>query len=491
MLSEALDDLFFRIREDTSVTIQKIKQEVVGIVKKLSSQKEQIEVLQREMVNLKNNNEILRQNFAKLELQVSDNEDRTDPQIAVVELSSAISSLINIYSRSFNAEFHVDIPNHVNSGDERGDSHFTFHLYAAHNLPDNWVKRINEFSISFSLIYSGRKIYPEIKSQQIRPCKSLFSLVIWDENITFPLPLRSLPYESMLVLKLCGVSPSSAGVPVLAWSCLPLFSGQRLVHGVRLLNTMSHAEPPPVITPGAIDTTLPTIVTVQVDFPEINYRFEERVTGSFSGQVRSEDHLNHLNVLVHRNSVLLLSEVDKQCLWHLGSCYNKPRYILPLVLGSAPGWDPSSISAMYTILSDWTFTDPLEALGLLNSGFTDRNIREAAGQQIARLPNDEMLDFLPQLVQAVKWDWSLDNSLVQLLLERSLQSIQVSHRLYWLLLDARNEPHYSSLYHKFLAALRFCAGKALNEEFSKQQKLIKILHDIAEKVKNSPDAKKQ
>lgn len=41
-------------------------------------------------------------------------------------------------------------------------------------------------------------------------------------------------------------------------------SSRQMVQGFLLINMISHAEPPPAITPGAFDVTLPTLVTVQV-----------------------------------------------------------------------------------------------------------------------------------------------------------------------------------------------------------------------------------
>ncbi|KAG8438516.1 hypothetical protein GDO86_004907 [Hymenochirus boettgeri] len=146
---------------------------------------------------------------------------------------------------------------------------------------------------------------------------------------------------------------------------------------------------------------------------------------------------------------------------------------------------------MYGILREGMFSGPLEALALLNSCFSDRNIRNVACQQIENLSNDNMLDVLPQMVQAVKFEWDLDSPLVRLLLHRSLQSIQFAHRLFWLLSDARNKSHYRGLFHTLLGTLQFCVGKALNEEFSKQENLLSILRDIAEKGKNAPEAKRQ
>lgn len=60
-----------------------------------------------------------------------------------------------------------------------------------------------------------------------------------------------------------------------------------------------------------------------------------------------------------------------------------------------------------------------------------------------------------------------------------------------LLKDAQNEAYFKSWYQKLLAALQFCAGKALSDEFSKEMKLIKILEDIGGKVKSASDPQRQ
>lgn len=60
-----------------------------------------------------------------------------------------------------------------------------------------------------------------------------------------------------------------------------------------------------------------------------------------------------------------------------------------------------------------------------------------------------------------------------------------------LLKNAQNEVHFKIWYQKLLAALRFCAGQTLNNEFSKEEKLTRILEDIAKKVKAASDAKRK
>ncbi|XP_053317974.1 phosphatidylinositol 3-kinase C2 domain-containing subunit gamma [Spea bombifrons] len=420
-----------------------------------------------------------------------------DPGVeaAVINLSNAVSDLIDMYGRSFQMDFRV-APGRtpgLHADGRPADPNLTFNLYAVHNLPKNWVESDNVYFVSCSVVYAGRKICQEVTTRRQTAARDSFSAVLWDERICFPVVLSSLPYESALVLRLMGVKESPAAVSLLAWSCLPLYCSQRMVHGNMLLNMVSHVEPPPVITPGAFDVTLPTLLTAQVDFMDNNGVFQKPPPEAppQSGRIPFPEASGDLEKLIHRNSVLFLSEAEKRSLWRHRSCSDKPEKILPLLLGSAPGWDPQTVSAIYRVLQDWEFSDPTEALGLLNSCFPDQQIRNVACQQIGKLSNDELLEYLPQLVQAVKSEWRPENPLVDLLLNRALQSIQVAHRLYWLLTDAANESRYRSLYRRVLAALRFCVGKAMNEEFVKQEKLMEILQNISEKVKAAQDTKRQ
>lgn len=62
-----------------------------------------------------------------------------------------------------------------------------------------------------------------------------------------------------------------------------------------------------------------------------------------------------------------LSEEKRRYLWFYRFYCNNENCSLPLVLGSAPGWDEKTISEIHIILRRWKFSHPLEALGLLTS----------------------------------------------------------------------------------------------------------------------------
>ncbi|XP_038432862.1 phosphatidylinositol 4-phosphate 3-kinase C2 domain-containing subunit gamma isoform X2 [Canis lupus familiaris] len=410
-------------------------------------------------------------------------------------LSRSIYQLISVYCCSFYADFQpLNVPNDISYLNPGLHSHLSFTVYAVHNIPETWVHSYKAFSFSCCLTYAGKKLC-QVRSYRNIPFKKLFFLLVnWNETINFPLEIKSLPRESMLTIRLFGIVCATNNANLLAWTCLPLFPKDKSILGSVLFSMTLQNEPPiEMIVPGVWDISQPSSVILQIDFPatELEYMKFDSEENRSNLEEPPKECLKHIARLSQKQSPLLLSEEKKRYLWFYRFYCNNENCSLPLVLGSAPGWDVRTVSEIHTILRRWQFSCPLEALGLLTSSFPDQEIRKVAVRQLDNLLNDELLEYLPQLVQAVKFEWNLESPLVQLLLHRSLQSIQIAHRLYWLLKDAQNETYFKSWYQKLLAALQFCSGKALSDEFSKEKKLIKILGDIGEKVKSASDPQRQ
>ncbi|XP_049638856.1 phosphatidylinositol 3-kinase C2 domain-containing subunit gamma [Suncus etruscus] len=350
------------------------------------------------------------------------------------------------------------------------------------------------FSFSCWLTYAGKKLCQVRNCRHIPVKKLLFFLVNWNEMINFPLEIKSLPRESMLTIKLFGIMNANTNATLLAWTSFPLFSKSKSSIGSVLFSMALQSDPPiEMIAPGVWDISHPSPVILQIDFPATEWEYMKSDFKETRSNLEEppKECLKHIAKLSQKLSPLLLSEEKRRYLWYYRFYCNNENCSLPLVLGSAPGWDEGTISEMHGILKRWKFSHPLEALGLLTFSFADLDIRKVAVQQLDKLLNDELLEFLPQLVQAMKFEWNLEGPLMQFLLNRSLQSVQIAHRLYWLLKDAQNEAYFQNWYQKLLAALQFCAGKALSDEFSKEKELIKILEDIGAKVKCASDPRRQ
>ncbi|XP_052028710.1 phosphatidylinositol 3-kinase C2 domain-containing subunit gamma isoform X2 [Apodemus sylvaticus] len=437
-------------------------------------------ILQRQSQNFHQNSETSKKGFIEK---------------VTAELSKSIYQLIDVYCSSFCTDFQpVHTPGGVSHVHTGLHSHLSFMVCTLHNVPEAWARSYKAFSFSCWLTYAGKKLC-QVKSCRSLPVTKSFSfLVNWNEIINFPLEIKSLPRESMLIIKLFGTDSATHSTNLLAWTCLPLFPKEKSMLGSRLLSMTLQSEPPiEMIAPGVWDASLPSPLTLQVDFPASGWEYvkpasEENRTDR---EEPPRECLKHIARLSRKQTPLLLSEEKRRYLWFYRFYCNNENSSLPLVLGSAPGWDEGTVSEVHAILRRWTFSHPLEALGLLTSRFPDQDIREVAIQQLDTLLTDELLDCLPQLVQAVKFEWNLESPLVELLLRRSLQSVRVAHRLYWLLRDAQGEVYFKSWYQQLLAALQFCAGEALNEELSKEQKLVKLLGDIGEKVKSASEPQRK
>nr|XP_044995370.1 phosphatidylinositol 4-phosphate 3-kinase C2 domain-containing subunit gamma [Jaculus jaculus] len=427
--------------------------------------------------------------------QKSDTSKPGSVEEVTTELSKSIHQLIDVYCSSFYTDFR---PVHASGGTSCVHtglcSHLSFTVCALHNIPETWAHRYKAFSFSCWLTYAGKKLC-QVRNYRTMPVKkSFFFLVNWNETINFPLELKSLPRESMLTIKLFGTDCTSHNSKLLAWTCLPLFPKEKSILGPLLLSMTFQSEPPiEMIAPGAWDRSQPSPLTLQIDFPAAGWEYVRPNSEESRAELDKppSECLKHIARLSQKQSPSLLSEEKRRYIWFYRFYCSSENCSLPLVLGSAPGWDEGTVSKMHAILRRWTFAHPLEALGLLTSSFPDQEIRQVAAEQLNNLPDDELLEHLPQLVQAVKFEWSLESPLVELLLQRALQSVQVAHRLYWLLTDAENETYFKGWYQKLLAALQFCVGKALNDELSKERRLVKILEDIGDKVKSASDPQRQ
>lgn len=112
--------------------------------------------------------------------------------------------------------------------------------------------------------------------------------------------------------------------------------------------------------------------------------------------------------------------------------YNIPE-ALPKVLLAAHSWEWACLPDLYGMLYSWKPLQPIQALELLLPTFPDMEVRRYAVKWINGLTNDELVDFLPQLVVALRHETYEDSRLAEFLLDRSLRSPRFAHHFFWLL----------------------------------------------------------
>ncbi|XP_054734879.1 phosphatidylinositol 4-phosphate 3-kinase C2 domain-containing subunit beta [Anastrepha obliqua] len=189
-------------------------------------------------------------------------------------------------------------------------------------------------------------------------------------------------------------------------------------------------------------------------------------------------------------------------------------YALPKVLHAAHSWDYASLMDLHSLLHSWAPLSPLQALELLLPRYPDAKVREKAAEWISQLPNDQLVDYLPQLLQALKHDTYEASAMARFLLCKCLESPRIAHHMYWLLVhslpgdDPQNSIDASSVANEIdeslitqaryyrrnkmmLRALLAICGERLLARFLSQNMMCKSLARLAESVKEAKESLRQ
>nr|XP_030728598.1 phosphatidylinositol 4-phosphate 3-kinase C2 domain-containing subunit beta isoform X2 [Globicephala melas] len=432
---------------------------------------------------------------------------RENREKVVEALTAAILDLVELYCNTFNADFQTAVHGSHKHDLVQEACHFSgplaFTVYATHRIPIIWATSYEEFYLSCSLSHGGKELCSPLRTRRVHFSKYLFHLIIWDQQICFPVQVNRLPRETLLCATLYALPippPGSSSesnkqrrVPeALGWVTAPLFNfRQVLTCGRKLLGLWPATQESPSTRWSAPNFHQPDSVILQIDFPTsaFDIKFTSPAGDKFSpryefGSLREEDQ-HVLKNIMQKESLYWLTDADKKSLWEKRYYCHSEVSSLPLVLASAPSWEWACLPDIYALLKQWTHMNHQDALGLLHATFPDQEVRRMAVQWIGSLSDAELLDYLPQLVQALKYECYLDSPLVRFLLKRAVSDLRVTHYFFWLLKDGLKDSQFSIRYQYLLAALLCCCGKGLREEFNRQCWLVSTLAKLAQQVREA------
>uniref|UniRef100_A0A8C1FEJ8 Phosphatidylinositol 4-phosphate 3-kinase C2 domain-containing subunit alpha n=1 Tax=Cyprinus carpio carpio TaxID=630221 RepID=A0A8C1FEJ8_CYPCA len=418
-------------------------------------------------------------------------------------LTDAVFDLAKLYLRSFCST----TPGCMMEEDRRDSreasgttEHLQFTLFAVHGIPATWVSSFEKYYLMCALTHNNRNLFKPVQSKKVGTYKSFFYHIKWDELINFPIAVALLPLEAMLSLSLYGVlnqnannSPDSnkqrKGPELLGKVSMPLFDFRRVLsRGSKLLSLWTS---PQVLQPGAAGKgkNPSERIILQVDFP--SPAVDVLYVGPQENGCPDPQSLEPLDLGDRMFFSTRLSRADRQLLWDQRYYCRDYEYSLPKILASAPSWDWGSMGEIHSLLHHWPPLSPVSALELLDSKFADTEVRKVAVSWIESSSDDELADYLPQLVQAVKFECHLNNALVIFLLSRALGNVNIAHYLYWLLRDTVQDPAFGQCYDRILGALLCLCGTGLRAELEKQTRLVQLLGALAEKVRQASSSTRQ
>uniref|UniRef100_A0A8C3J9F7 Phosphatidylinositol 4-phosphate 3-kinase C2 domain-containing subunit alpha n=1 Tax=Calidris pygmaea TaxID=425635 RepID=A0A8C3J9F7_9CHAR len=430
-------------------------------------------------------------------------------KVSIDQLTRAVEALLRLHVNSCSSSAVIS-PKDSKSTKEAwtATEHLQFTIFAVHGISSGWVSNYEKYYLICSLTHNGKDLFKPIQSKKVGTYKNFFYLIKWDELIIFPIQISQLPLESVLRLTLFGIlnqssgnSPDSnkqrKGPEILGQVSLPLFDFRRLLTcGTKLLQLWTSSHPHHASGMASKKGNTERIV-LQIDFPshafDIEYKIPQaaKATAHHSIETLEKPLREHLLAILSKDNTIGLSKEDKEFLWEKRHYCHNHTNSLPKILASAPHWDWASLPEIYSLLQQWPPLSPLAALELLDSKFADQEVRNTAVNWMETLSDDELTDFLPQFVQALKYETYLDSALVKFLLARALGSIRIAHYLYWLLKDTLYDTKFGVRYEQILGAFLSVCGKRLREELEKQTKLVQLLGTVAERVKQTSGSARQ
>ncbi|XP_070490549.1 phosphatidylinositol 4-phosphate 3-kinase C2 domain-containing subunit beta isoform X2 [Chironomus tepperi] len=452
------------------------------------------------------------------------------------DIRDSVQHLLEVYSQAFQVNFSVNRPQWESpiKSIANVSQNVMLNVMALHRPPTHW--KYDEYKLA-SQIYHGTR---GVSEPRITPCSNslcgFFPRLTFDSWLIFDdVPVCSLPRESRIVFVLYGCLKQPVDGQAtndtsqnnhqegemlqeeLGWTSIQFFDYEKqMIQGTYFLSfwpptnekylcpspqrgTHPQGDYCPILSieipifDGCL--VFPDIV-INANLPKLDYECLDR---------------NLQDELVDTvNQGVLFNQIDKrEVLWEKRHYLHKFPKALPKILNTAHSWDYASLSDLHALVKEWSPLTPLEAIELLLPKFPDLFVREQAVKWISKMDEDELVDFLPQLLQALKFDCYESSPLACFLLGRSLDSPRVAHFLYWLLIQnlpgdcPQNtmettqiyEDNYVLLQCRFhrrnqmmLRALLAICGENLCSRFLSQNILCKSLDDVAKSVKTAKES---
>ncbi|XP_043267002.1 phosphatidylinositol 4-phosphate 3-kinase C2 domain-containing subunit beta isoform X2 [Venturia canescens] len=446
------------------------------------------------------------------------------------KIRDAVQDLVETYCHAFRVDFQLntrgEFPTNTMVSSEVLDT-VLVRVGALHRLPTTW--KHDDYIVAAQIFHGTRPVGNPVLSDPMTVSSNFHPRILFNTWLEFRgVSVCQVPREARLVLVIYGrtlqpseheANSSSEGSmqkEELGWGAIQFFDYDGVMSQgsffLSLWPAIADKRLGPAPAPG-IHPHGDVNPIIGIELPDYGGRVV------FPKELRDHD-VESLDInSLDQNTKELLIDItqqdtfsrppidEREILWEKRHyLHNRPE-ALPKVLLAAHSWDWACLPDLHASLRIWSPLPPVQALQLLLPCFPDLKVREMAVGWIHELNNDELVDYLPQLLQALKHETYEASPLARFLLERALVSPRVAHHIYWLLTQAlpgpspQNSPEnspeddksvslarYQRRLQLMLRALLAVVGEALRNSFLTQQLLVKSLHEVAENIKITKDS---
>uniref|UniRef100_A0A8B9K9Y8 Phosphatidylinositol 3-kinase catalytic subunit type 3 n=1 Tax=Astyanax mexicanus TaxID=7994 RepID=A0A8B9K9Y8_ASTMX len=362
-----------------------------------------------------------------------------------------------------------------------------------------------ELVVQAGLFHGSELLCKVVTSSEVSVCSD----PRWDQKLVFDISLCDLPRMSRLCFALYGVLEKSkkqrstkkknkkADCPLVWVNTMVFDYKDQLKTGEVVLSTWPSApdDKGDLLNPMGtvernpnIDSTAGLIIHFPNFRPHPLYyppldKLNEAERNGEKISASKEEHLKLKEIVDNKNHTEFFED-EKELLWKLRGEVRAhyPESLSKLLLITK--WNKhEDVAQMVCLLRKWRDLPALHALELLDYSFPDPHVRSFTIRCLRKLRDDELFQYLLQLVQVLKYESYLDCDLSTFLLERALSNKRIGHFLYWHL---RSEMHISSVSLRFGLILEaYCRGSIYHiKSLMKQNEALNKMKALNDFVKS-------
>lgn len=453
-------------------------------------------------------------------------------------IREAVQSFIETYTQAFRVDFCVNNADYQTTPIPISNvsDMMMVHIMCLHRISPNW--KHDDYMLGAQIYHGTRYIGDAVVTQCSNELTGgLFPRLRFDSWLNFEsIPICTLPRESRLIFVLYGcIAEPTEGADSndttqdrdrkvtkveLGWCSIQFFDYERNMMEGSYLLPMWPPTTDKFLGPAPAKGTHPhgaQCPILSINIPSYGGRIVFPEPPKNNPVARCLD-FNSLDCNLQQELIDTAeqgypSAVDKrEVLWEKRYYLQSLPHALPKILHAAHSWDFASVVDLHALIKSWKPLSPLQTLELFLPRYPDIEVRAQAVRWVSIMSNDQLVDYLPQLLQALKHDTYEASEMAEFLLKRSLESLRVAHHLYWLLVHSlpgespqnTNEQYqnesdeviitqarYNRRNQIMLRALLAICGEKLSAKFMAQNMMCKSLTDIANSVKQAKESMRQ
>ena len=429
--------------------------------------------------------------------------------LALEKLNAGVYALVDIYCKAFSTDFMIQNPKFTRKESEQFEridartmkEKLSLRVASAHRIQREWKLKFEYFEVECGLFYGGNPLCTPVVTKLSKPCEGFSEHIRWDEVLHLDFMVKDLPRESRLCLALYGLSSvRKSGTDArsrteLGWIGINLYDFHGLlISGGHLFGLIAGIDmnPAATCTTNYIQERDSVILKVDFEVYHSDVIFPELLLPNFSTisvntTTPDTKFSQALEEILNRRISKDLTDAEKKMLWeNRMHCKSIPE-ALPFVLVSAPDWGPDNVNEIHDLVKSWKPLTPTLSLELLKANFPDNTVRHLAVSWLDSIGDDELCDYLPQLVQGLKFENYHNSALARFLIKHALTNPRIAHYLFWHLKYYTADAQFGQRFQIVLGGLLSICGACMRDQLSRQDQMVQLLGEMTKRVKETKD----